>query len=77
MQEALHCRAQSPQALHFAVSITGRKSEKREKNPSTVPTGQTVLHQVRPLRQARTTSRMSVAAAISSVVRLRIQTSVR
>ena len=77
MQAALHCREQSPQEVHFAVSITGRKSEKREKNPRTVPTGHTVLHQVRPLRQARMMSRMSVAAAMSSVGRLRTHTSVR
>ena len=43
MHEALHCREQRVQPLHLLTSITGRNSEKREKNPNSVPTGQMVL----------------------------------
>ena len=43
MQAALQLRAQSVQPLHFSLSIVMRNKAKREKNPSTVPTGQMVL----------------------------------
>ena len=54
MQEALHLVAQSPHPLHFAVSIRILNNEKRLNNPNTVPTGQTVLHHVRPCFHAIT-----------------------
>ena len=76
MQEALHLRVQRLHSLHFSASITGLKSEKREKNPSTVPTGQMVLQYVLPLRHARITTAMSVTAAIMKVGMLLIHTSV-
>lgn len=43
MHDALQLRAQSPQLLHFFVSITGFSKEYFERKPSTVPTGQIVL----------------------------------
>ncbi len=76
MHEALQLRAQRPQPLHFDVSITGRKSEWRESSPRSVPTGQTVLHHVRPLRQASHPTPAKVAAATAKVAALRIHTSV-
>ena len=43
MHEALHRREQSPQALHFSLSIFMVSSEKRLRKPNSVPTGQMVL----------------------------------
>ena len=77
MHDALQLRAQRLQPTHFSGSIAGRSSEKRARKPSTVPTGQTVLHHVRPLRQASTAMRAKVAAATAKVAALRTQTSVR
>ena len=70
MQEALQRFPHSVQPVHFSVSMTGRKSEKRESRPSVVPTGQTVLHQVRPPRQAITTTTMNVTTATMNTGRL-------
>ena len=75
MHEALQLRSQSPQPLHLSVSMTGLSHEKRERNPSTVPTGQMVLHQVRPPRQASTATTMKVAIATMSTGKLFIHTS--
>lgn len=61
MQAALQLRAQRPQPLHFEVSITGFSQENRARNPSSVPTGQTVLHQVHPFGDA---GQQVVAAAV-------------
>ena len=61
-------RAQSPQALHFEVSMVGFSSEKRDRKPRTVPTGQTVLQYVRPLRHARMPRIISVADATPRVI---------
>ena len=76
MHEALQFREQSVQPLHLEVSITSLKTEYRAKNPSTVPTGQTVLQYVLPLRHARTPRIASVRAATENVAALLIQTSV-
>jgi sodium pump decarboxylase gamma subunit len=46
MQAALQLRAQSVQPLHFSLSIVMRNKAKREKNPSTVPTGQNAQAEV-------------------------------
>ena len=43
MHLALQFLAHSPHELHFETSITGLKSGCFDKNPRTVPTGQTVL----------------------------------
>jgi hypothetical protein len=70
MQAALQLRAHSPQLLHLVVSITGFSIEKRERVPSSVPTGQMVLQYVRPLRHASVPVMMSVAAAMANVAML-------
>ncbi len=75
MQADLQLRAQRPQPLHFDVSITGLRSEKRDSRPSTVPTGHTVLHHVRPLRHASMPTTTSVATATPSVAQLLTHTS--
>ena len=75
MHEALQLRAQSLQPLHFERSISGRKSEKRDRKPSPVPTGQTVLHHVRPLRHASHATTTNVTTATASVERLFTHTS--
>jgi hypothetical protein len=64
------------QLIHFSVSITGFRSEKRDNAPKTVPTGQMVLQYVRPLRHARTATTMNVMAATANVPMLPITTSV-
>ena len=51
------------------------KSEYFAKNPKIVPTGQTVLHQVRPPRHAKTAISTKVTAATTKVVRHLIHTS--
>jgi hypothetical protein len=43
MHEALQCRSHRPHFLHFPASNAGLKIEKRESNPSALPTGHTVL----------------------------------
>ena len=50
--------------------MTGRKREKRDSRPRVVPTGQMVLHQVRPPRQARMTIIIKVTAATIRTGRL-------
>ena len=75
MQAALHLREQSPHELHFVVSITGLNIEKREMNPSTVPTGQMVLQYVRPFLHAKMASATSVTTAMIITGRLFIHTS--
>ena len=67
MQEALQRFSQVLQSLHFSVSITGRNIAQREKKLSSVPTGQMVLHQVRPFLQARKAITTSVTAAMMTV----------
>jgi hypothetical protein len=76
MHDALHLRAQSLQLIHFSVSITGFKSEKRDNKPRTVPTGHIVLQYVRPLRQAKMAMMIKVTTATAKVDMLRITTSV-
>lgn len=75
MHDALQLRAQSLQPLHFDTSKRGRNSERRDNTPSSVPTGQTVLHHVRPLRQARKESPANVTTAMRNIPRLFIHTS--
>ena len=53
MQDDLHFCAHMPQLLHLDASMRMRKREKRLKRPKIVPTGQIVLHHVRPERHAR------------------------
>ncbi len=67
MQDALQLREQSLQSTHFDLSITIRKSEKREKKPSTVPTGHIVLQYVLPLRQASIANATSVTPATINI----------
>ena len=76
MQEALHSREHRPQRLHLFLSILMRSSEKRESTPSTVPTGQTVLHQVLPPRHESMKISTKASAAAMKVGRLLSQTSV-
>jgi hypothetical protein len=49
MHSALHSLAQSPQEVHAFSSILILKMEKREKIPSKVPTGHSVLQYHLPL----------------------------
>ena len=70
MADALHFLAQSPQFLQAFSSITGRNMAYCDTNPSTVPTGQMVLHQVRPFFQARTPTVASVTMAVTGTIRL-------
>ena len=65
IQAALHLVAQSPQPLHLLVSIRILNSENRLKNPNTVPTGQIVLHHVRPCFQASTMMIPNVTIAMT------------
>ena len=67
MHEDLHLLPQSPQLWHFSVSIAGAKMLKRDTNPSTVPTGQMVLHHVLPFFQASTKITTNVTAATMNV----------
>ena len=53
MQELLQLRSHLRQLVHFSVSMTGLRSEKRESNPNSVPTGQMLLHHQRPRKKAR------------------------
>ena len=48
MHAALHLVAQSPQLLHLSESMRTLNNENRLNKPKIVPTGQIVLHQVRP-----------------------------
>ena len=75
MQAALQLCSHCLQPLHTFASIIGRNIAKREKKLSVVPTGQTVLHQVRPFLQARKATTTKVIAATMKVGRLRSQTS--
>ena len=43
MHWALHLCSQALQCLHFSVSMTGLKAEKRDRKESVVPTGQMLL----------------------------------
>ena len=76
MHLLLHLREQRVHPLHLPVSITGLKRENLETRPSTEPTGQTELHQVRPPFQARMNISTKVTAATMNVGRLFIHTSV-
>ena len=76
MQAALQLRAQRPHPLHLLVSMTGFSHENRDTNPKMVPTGQMVLHQVRPLRHANILIINKVEIAMPNVIVLLIQTSV-
>ena len=76
MQEALHLVAQSPHPLHFAVSIRTLNNEKRLNNPNIVPTGQTVLHHVRPCFHAITkiTARVITAMRREEMLKTEVST---
>ena len=74
MHEDLHLRAQIPQLVHFEVSILCRKTEYRDINPRTVPTGHTVLHQILPFLRARKASTTRATRAAMKVGRLFIHT---
>ena len=60
---SLAARAHNEHPTHLSVSITGARNEYRERNPSTVPTGHTVLHHARPPIQAVAKTTANVAAA--------------
>lgn len=76
MHAALQLRAQRPQPLHFVVSMTGLNKERLDKRPNTVPTGQTVLHHVRPLRHAIIPMTMKAEIDMPNVTALLIHTSI-
>ena len=76
MHEDLHCFPHSPQSLHFEVSMTGLKMLLLENRPRMVPTGQMLLHHVRPPVHASSVIVMSVRTAAMSTGIVLIQTSV-
>ena len=66
MHEALQRLPQRLQATHLLSSIVRRKSEKRLKMLSRLPTGQMVLQYARPRVHARKKIRTRVTAAVTS-----------
>ena len=75
MQALLQLRAHRPQPLQRLVSITGRYSGRRAIRPSSVPTGHTVLHQVRPPLHASSPMTTSMTSDTTSAGRLFTHTS--
>ena len=76
IQEDLQRFPHSPQLRHFAVSITGAKRLNLDTSPSSEPTGQMLLHQIRPHFHESTASSAKVTAATARVTPLFTQTSV-
>lgn len=70
-----HRFSQAPHPMHFSSSIVMRNNEKRDRKPSTVPTGHTVLQYVRPPFQAKITTNTKLTAAIIKVGRERSHSS--
>jgi len=75
MHEALQFFEHIEQFLHFASSKRIFSHENLAKTDRMVPTGQMVLHQVRPFLQASTASNTSVTAAMPSETPERSHTS--
>ena len=75
MHEALQFLVHSEQFLHLSSSKRIFSHENLAKMLSKVPTGQMVLHQVRPFLHASTASSTSVTAAMPSEMAERIHTS--
>ena len=76
IQADLHRFSQARHWVHLDVSIVGLNQAKRERKPKIVPTGQTVLHHVRPPRQAKKPTRPKVSRAMMKEDTLFIQISV-
>ena len=67
MHSALQFFPQRPHSTHLLWSITGFISDQRDTKPSSVPTGQMVLHQRRPRQSDKAATITSSAEAVTSV----------
>ena len=75
MHAALHLVAQSPQLLHLSESMRTLNNENRLNKPKIVPTGQIVLHQVRPCFHAIIKIIVSMTTAMKRDELLKIEVS--